>query len=147
MMRAFRLIGILAICLLAGCASMPGAYSRAGTGSVEQGVIREVRAVTIQPNRTWNGGTIVGGAVGTAAGLALTRHARGSVNGLGAVIGGVAGGAAGQAIANRPQPGVLVIVQTVGGRLISVVQPAGSGLRAGEVVYVVRNGSDTKVVQ
>lgn len=146
MTRAFRCSGILAALLLAGCASVPGAYTRAGTGMVEQGVVREVRAVTIQPRQTFNGGTLVGGAVGTAAGLALTRHARGSVNGLGAVIGGVAGGAAGQAIAGRPKPGVMVIVQTAGGRLISVVQPEGRGIYPGEVVYVVRNGADTRVV-
>ena len=144
-MRASRASGLLLVLALAGCASVPGAYQRAGSGYVEQGVVRAVRPVAVQGKTGWNEGTFVGGAVGTAAGLALTRHAGGSAEGLGAVLGGVAGGAVGQSLGNRPHPGVLVIVQA-GRQLISIVQEDGAGLYPGEAVYIVRDGAQTRVV-
>lgn len=136
---AFALAG-----LLAGCATAPTAY-RAGSGYVEQGVVREVRAVMVQPNGGYNAGTVIGGAIGSAAGYTLTRNTRGYASGLGTLIGGVAGAAVGQSLGNRPHPGVLVIVQE-DNRLVSIVQANAQGLYPGAPVFIVRNGNTAEAV-
>jgi len=130
--------------LLAGCAMAPTAY-HAGSGYVEQGVVREVRAVMVQPQGGYNVGTAIGGAVGSAAGYTLTHNTRGYASGLGTLVGGVAGAAVGQSLGNRPHPGVLVIVEE-GTRLVSIVQDSSQGLHPGVPVFVVRNGNTAQAV-
>lgn len=130
--------------LLAGCATAPTSY-RAGSGYVEQGVVREVRAVMVQPRSGYNVGMVIGGAVGSAAGYTLTRNTRGYASGLGTLIGGAAGSAVGQSLGSRSHPGVLVIVQE-GNRLVSIVQSSAQGLSPGTPVFVVRSGNTTQAV-
>jgi outer membrane lipoprotein SlyB len=146
MTRVFRLASAVVAVALAGCATSPATYA-SGSGYVASGVVVQVRPVAIERQGS-NAGTWVGGAVGTAAGYALTRHADGSARVLGSVLGAAAGGAAGQAIASRKTPGVLVIVRE-SGRLVSVVQPAtvAPALTVGETVFVVRDGAATRVVE
>ena len=143
-MKFIRILALAAASLLAGCATAPTAY-RAGSGYVEQGVVREVRQVMVQPNGTYNLGTVIGGTVGAAAGYTLTRNMRGYASGLGTLVGGAAGAAVGQSLGNRPHPGVLVIVQE-GNRLVSIVQGSAQGLYPGAPVFVVRNGGAAEAV-
>ena len=149
-MRALLVAALAAT--LSACASTPTSalvyptYGAQQAGSAAAGFIVDLRPVTIRGqdrNEAW-----LGGAVGGAAGFALTRHSSGSTEALGSILGGVAGVAAGQALSQRSRPGVEVVVaveQYGRQRVISVVQDADQQLRVGEPVWVIQ-GRGTRVV-
>lgn len=147
-MRKLPLTALMALAVLAGCASSNrgDVYSR-GEARREQTVrlatVESVRPVTIEGTRTPIG-SVAGGAIGGIAGSGV-GHGRSSS--AGAVLGAVGGGIAGAAIeegVTRKQ-GVEITVRLQNGELRAVVQEETDKFVPGQNVRLISSGGVTRV--
>jgi outer membrane lipoprotein SlyB len=139
-------VAALAVLLAAGCAapSSGKVYSReeARTAmTVFEGVVKEVKPITIEGQKTWMGGA-GGGWVGYELGRSVGH---GTGRDIAGAVGGVAGAVAGQAVeeAVTRQKGIQITVRLDNGETIAVAQSADVVFSPGERVDVLRgrNGS------
>jgi outer membrane lipoprotein SlyB len=125
---------------LAGCQSTYGAntVSSSSVGyamTVKPGVVTNVRAVTIKPDRSIIGtatGAVLGGLAGSELGGGDKAQTAGAIGG--AVLGGIAGNMIGTA-ANRKQ-GIAATVEFDDGNVKVFVQPADANIQPGQRVNV-----------
>ncbi len=148
MRKAIPLTALMALVILAGCASSNrgDVYSR-GEARKEQTVrlatVESVRPVQIEGTRTPIG-TVAGGAIGGIAGSGV-GGGRGSA--AAAVLGAVGGGLAGSAIeegVTRKQ-GVEITVRLENGELRAIVQEETDKFVAGQKVRLLSSGGVTRV--
>ena len=148
MRKAIPLTALMALVILAGCASSNrgDVYSR-GEARKEQTVrlatVESVRPVQIEGTRTPIG-TVAGGALGGIAGSGV-GGGRGSA--AAAVLGAVGGGLAGAAIeegVTRKQ-GVEITVRLENGELRAIVQEETDKFVAGQKVRLLSSGGVTRV--
>ena len=132
--------------LVSGCAgTSPNVYTPHETmqlAEVREGVVVGLRPVTIAGNQTPWLGAGVGAVLGGLAGNAISNHSAG-----GTVVGAVAGGIAGAVIENQAtkQQGDEITVRLDSNQTVAVVQPEGQGIRLGDRVRLVSEGSRTRV--
>lgn len=125
---------------LAGCASPYGAntVSSSAVGyamTVKPGVVSNVRAVTIKPDRSIVGtatGAVLGGIAGSELGGGDKANTAGAIGG--AVLGGIAGNMLGTAAGT--QQGIAVTVNFDDGNVKAFVQPADTNIQPGQRVNV-----------
>ena len=125
---------------VAGCQSTYGAntVSSSSVGyamTVKPGVVTNVRAVTIKPDRSIIGtatGAVLGGLAGSELGGGDKAQTAGAIGG--AVLGGIAGNMIGTA-ANTKQ-GMAVTVEFIDGNVKAFVQPADANIQPGQRVNV-----------
>ena len=133
-----------------GCAthSTPSTFNRSEVGAartVERGVIRSLRDVTIQ-NDSRGVGTATGAVLGGIAGSTIGGSHR--ANAAGAVGGAAGGGAAGNAMARGTRAGVEITVELESGRTVAVTQDGSSQqFRVGDRVQVSSDGRTTRVTR
>ncbi len=141
------LLGALLTLTLAGCASTPGPNSYTpgeamAVGRVTPATVLSVRQVSIRPNaRTGSGGSLAGAVIGGVAGSAA-GGGRGQV--LMTIGGLILGSIIGRNVENAAstQKATQVILKTADGRTLSIVQPQGVQLQAGEKVWLTRYRGD-----
>lgn len=141
--------------LAAGCSSTPlngSTYTDnqiQATGSIDEGVILQVRNVIADRSASNNNGaaaSALGGVVGGVIGQAVGR---GTVRAL-ATTAGAAGGAyaAGEYARQRQRvPAWEFVVRTKSGNLVPITQEADRyPLRPGQRVYLITSGGRTRIV-
>jgi outer membrane lipoprotein SlyB len=133
--------GIAAMTLaVAGCQSTYGAntVNSSSVGyamTVKPGVVTNVRAVTIKPDRSIIGtatGAVLGGLAGSELGGGDKAQTAGAIGG--AVLGGIAGNMLGTAAGTKQ--GLAVTVEFNDGNVKAFVQPADTNLQPGQPVNV-----------
>ena len=137
------LLGVLLTLTLAGCASTPGPNSYTpgeamAVGRVTPATVLSVRQVSIRPNaQTGSGGSLAGAVIGGVAGSAA-GGGRGQI--LTTIGGLILGSIIGRNVENAAatQKATQVILKTADGRTLSIVQPLGVQLQAGEKVWLTR---------
>ncbi|MEL7039882.1 MAG: glycine zipper 2TM domain-containing protein [Pseudomonadota bacterium] len=125
---------------VAGCQSSSGAntVSSSSVGyamTVKPGVVTNVRAVTIKPDRSIIGtatGAVLGGLAGSELGGGDKAQTAGAIGG--AVLGGIAGNAIGTAAGT--QQGLGVTVEFDDGNVKAFIQPADTNIQPGQRVNV-----------
>jgi outer membrane lipoprotein SlyB len=134
--------------LVAGCAHdiSPQTYRVGGVGQVNQtqpATVVGVREVEVAGNREV--GTGAGTAVGAIVGSAAGSGNRGSL--IGAIGGAILGGMAGSAIESgaTKQRGLEYIVETEGGRLMTIVQGLEPVFYKGQRVLILY-GNPTRLI-
>ncbi|HNQ04323.1 MAG TPA: glycine zipper 2TM domain-containing protein [Thiobacillaceae bacterium] len=150
---AVLLVPILLVGLLSGCASGLGSsdYERGEARrayEVKTGVVESVRQVRLEGTDS-KVGTVAGGAVGGVAGSSV-GSGKGSVIGavLGAVAGGLAGAAAEEGLTRKTGLEIVVRLDTIPFRTISVVQEdTGESFARGDRVRVLESGGQTRVTR
>ena len=114
--------------------------------TVEFGTILEIKPVTIAGEKGFLGG--LGGAlVGAIAGSTIGG---GKGKDLATVAGGIGGAVAGSKIQEKAteEQGVQLIVELKSGKIVSIVQKAGSDLQVGDTVKVILGeGGSARVMQ
>jgi len=142
---------ILILFSLSGCAGTSNSkvytQKQAQTMStVEFGTILEITPVTIEGEKGFLGG--LGGAlVGAIAGSTIGG---GKGKDLATVAGGIGGAVAGSKIQEKAteEQGVQLIVELKSGKIVSIVQKAGSDLQVGDTVKVILGqGGSARVMQ
>ncbi|MEL6724654.1 MAG: glycine zipper 2TM domain-containing protein [Pseudomonadota bacterium] len=134
--------GALAAMTLAvtGCQSTSGANTVSANSvgyamTVRPGVVTNVRAVTIKPDRSIIGtatGAVLGGLAGSELGGGDKAQTAGAIGG--AVLGGIAGNMIGTAAGTRQ--GIAVTVEFNDGNVKAFVQPADTSIQPGQRVNV-----------
>ena len=125
---------------VAGCQSSPSAntVSSSSVGyamTVKPGVVTNVRAVTIKPDRSIIGtatGAVLGGIAGSELGGGDKANTAGAIGG--AVLGGIAGNMLGTAAGTKQ--GIAVTVEFNDGNVKAFVQPADTNIQPGQRVNV-----------
>ena len=125
---------------VAGCQSTYGAntVSSSSVGyamTVKPGVVTNVRAVTIKPDRSIIGtatGAVLGGLAGSELGGGDKAQTAGAIGG--AVLGGIAGNMIGTAAGTKQ--GLAVTVEFNDGNVKAFVQPADTNIQPGQRVNV-----------
>jgi outer membrane lipoprotein SlyB len=125
---------------VAGCQSTYGAntVSSSTVGyamTVKPGVVTNVRAVTIKPDRSIIGsatGAVLGGLAGSELGGGDKANTAGAIGG--AVLGGIAGNMIGTAAGTKQ--GMSVTVQFDDGNVKAFIQPADANIQPGQRVNV-----------
>ena len=148
MHQAFSLTALMALVLLAACASSNrgDVYSR-GEALKEQTVrlatVESVRPVQIEGTRSPIG-AVAGGAIG---GIAGSEVGQGSGSSAAAVLGAVGGGLAGAAIEEgiTRKQGVEITVRLENGELRAIVQEEADKFVAGQKVRLLSSGGVTRV--
>jgi outer membrane lipoprotein SlyB len=153
-MRVMILSGALTLLAITvsttGCATRTSSdtFNQSEVGrqqSVEWGVVRSVRAVTIQ-NDSRGIATVTGAVLGGIAGSTLGSGRR--ANTAGAVAGTAAGGAVGSAASRGARAGVEITVELESGRSIAVAQDGHpNDFREGDRVQVTTNGAITRITR
>lgn len=123
-----------------GCQSTYGAntVSSSTVGyamTVKPGVVTNVRAVTIKPDRSIIGtatGAVLGGLAGSELGGGDKAQTAGAIGG--AVLGGIAGNMIGTAAGTRQ--GLSVTVEFNDGNVKAFIQPADANIQPGQRVNV-----------
>ena len=137
---------VLVSLLGAGCASTsPNVYTQNETmrvAEVREGVVVSLRPVTIAGNQTPWVGAGIGAVLGGLAGNAISGHSTG-----GTIAGAVVGGIAGAVIENQAtkEHGDEITVRLDNNQTVAVVQQDGQGIRVGDRVRLVSEGSRTRV--
>jgi outer membrane lipoprotein SlyB len=145
----FFLVALLAA-LLSGCFATPkggGTYEpreHLGVGRAQPGLVIQVRLVRLAPDdRLVAAGGAIGGALGGVAGAKVAGNSGRAGAFVGSVLGGIAGaGLAAQQTADAHE----IIVRMDSGATISVVQRDGVPVAAGQPVWVIGTGANTRVV-
>ena len=123
-----------------GCQSTYGAntVNSSSVGyamTVKPGVVTNVRAVTIKPDRSIIGtatGAVLGGIAGSELGGGDKAQTAGAIGG--AVLGGIAGNMIGTAAGTKQ--GIAVTVEFNDGNVKAFVQPADTNIQPGQRVNV-----------
>ena len=137
---------VLVTVFVGGCASnSPSVYLPSETmqlAEVREGVVVALRPVTIAGNQTPLLGAGIGAVLGGLAGNAISDHSAG-----GTVAGAVVGGIAGAAIENQTtrKQGDEITIRLDSNQTVAVVQQEGQGIRVGDRVRLVSEGSRTRV--
>ena len=117
-----------------------------GEMEIRRGVVEQIAPVQIQSNQHQGVGAVVGGLAGLGIGSLIGG---GTGRDVAMVLGTVGGALAGNEVQrrhDRPLAGEQIIVRTSSGVLVSITQPAGSGLRVGQRVYIEGSGDGARVV-
>jgi len=136
-------VAAVIVLTLAACAA-PG--PQPGEMEIRRGVVEQITPVQIQSNQHQGVGAVVGGLAGLGIGSLIGG---GTGRDVAMVLGTVGGALAGNEVQkkhDRPVAGEQIIVRTTSGVLVSVTQPAGSGLRVGQRVYIEGSGDGARVV-
>ena len=137
------LLGTLVALVLAGCANTPGPNSYTPeeamtVGQVTPATVLSTREVKIRPNaQTGSAGSLSGAVIGGVAGSAVgggRGQALMTIGGL--ILGSIVGRNAENAAST--QNALQVILKTDDGRTISIVQPLGVKIQAGDKVWLTR---------
>lgn len=143
------LLGALALAIgLAGCANTPGPTSYTpeeamAVGQVTKATVLSVQPVTIRPNsQTGSAGSLAGAVIGGVAGSAAGGGRGQILTTIGGLILGSIVGRNAQNAAST-QKAMQVILKTADGRTISIVQPLGVKIKAGEKVWLTRYGTQS----
>jgi outer membrane lipoprotein SlyB len=142
---AFLALSVLA---LGGCASSSPDVIKRGDAqrlsSVQDGVVLNVRAVTVDGSQSGLGGA-AGAVVGGVAGSGASNGRTGAVVGVvGAVVGAVAGNAIERA--STRESALEILVQMPNGERRAIVQAQGAeSFQAGDQVVLISTGSTTRV--
>ena len=143
-----------AVLALAGCAGTPGPNSYTpgeamAAGRVTPATVLSVRQVKIRPNaQTGSGGSLAGALIG---GIAGSSAGGGRGQFLTTIGGAILGSIVGRNVENAAgtRNALQVILRTRGGRMLSIVQPLGVQLQAGQKVwltrYITNNGARYRV--
>jgi len=146
-----RITGILvSAALLSGCLAAPKGGSiyepreHLGVGRAHPGVVVQTRVVRLAPdNRIVAAGGAIGGTLGGVAGAKMA----GNSGRTGALVGSVLGGIAGAGLAaQQGMEAHEIIVRMESGTVLSVVQRDGAPVAAGQPVWVIGTGANTRVV-
>lgn len=136
---------------VAGCAQTPGPSSftpeeAMSLGRVTPATVLEVRQVKIQPNaQTVSAGSLAGAVIGGVAGSSFGGgHGQTLLALGGAILGSIVGQNVQNAAATRQA--LQVIFKTDDGRTLSIVQPLGANLHAGQKVWITTSGSRYRVI-
>lgn len=147
------LMPALLVGVLSGCASGLGSgdYERAEARrayEVKTGVVESVRQVRLEGTDS-KVGTVAGGAVGGIAGSGVGSGKGSAVAAvLGAVAGGLAGAAAEEGLTRKMGLEIVVRLDTIPFRTISVVQEdTGESFARGDRVRVLESGSQVRVTR
>lgn len=135
MKLTFWLVGLL----MAAALTQP-AYAQSRSEAAEEAVVVSVSPSRTQVPRQWSQrtGAVVGGAIGSAAGYAVSRD-RGNA-GVATVVAGAIGTAIGNRFDHRRSTGNDVILRVSSGRMVALFLSDAelpNGLRAGDQVYLV----------
>ena len=117
-----------------------------GEVEIRSGVIEQITQVELSNSRPAGLGAVVGGIAGLGIGSLIGA---GTGRDVAMVLGTVGGAIAGNQVQKhyeRPEPGQQIIVRLTSGVLVSVTQPAVSGLFQGQKVFVEGSGEDARVV-
>lgn len=117
-----------------------------GEVEIRSGVIEQITQVELSNSRPTGLGAVVGGIAGLGIGSLIGA---GTGRDVAMVLGTVGGAIAGNQVQKhyeRPEPGQQIIVRLTSGVLVSVTQPAVSGLFQGQKVFVEGSGEDARVV-
>lgn len=130
----------LALTACATPSNMPGEVE------IRSGVIEQITQVELSNSRPAGLGAVVGGIAGLGIGSLIGA---GTGRDVAMVLGTVGGAIAGNQMQkhyDRPEPGQQIIVRLTSGVLVSVTQPANSGLFQGQKVFVEGSGENARVV-
>lgn len=117
-----------------------------GEVEIRSGVIEQITQVELSNSRPAGLGAVVGGIAGLGIGSLIGA---GTGRDVAMVLGTVGGAIAGNQMQkhyDRPEPGQQIIVRLTSGVLVSVTQPANSGLFQGQKVFVEGSGESARVV-
>ena len=146
-MRIHSIAGLLALGLLAGCAtSTTNMYGRNDAGKpwvVQEATVKQITEATIDGKQEGYIGTIGGGLIGHSLGYSVGDGAGSSIAGA---VGAVAGAIVGQAAEKKAtqKRAWEILVETEGGaETLAIVQPADQNFSTGEKVrlYTRSDGS------
>jgi len=114
--------------------------------TVQDGVLLNIRAVTIDGSQSGGGG-VVGAVVGGVAGSNVGGNRTGTIAGvLGAVVGGVVGNAVERA--STKEDGQELLIQLKNGDRRSIIQAKGTeALNVGDSVIIVTSGGKVRVIK
>jgi outer membrane lipoprotein SlyB len=117
-----------------------------GEVEIRSGVIEQITQVELSNSHPTGLGAVVGGIAGLGIGSLIGA---GTGRDVAMVLGTVGGAIAGNQVQKhyeRPEPGQQIIVRLTSGVLVSVTQPAVSGLFQGQKVFVEGSGENARVV-
>jgi len=145
-----RMLVVFAAALLSGCLAAPKGGStyepreHLGVGRAHPGVVVQTRLVRLAPdNQVIAAGSAIGGAIGGVAGAKIADNS----GRIGAFVGSLLGGIAGAGLAAQQSVEAHeIIVRMDSGTVLSVVQRDGSPVSAGQPVWVIGTGANTRVV-
>ena len=145
-----RFFFIIFAVLLSGCFATPKGGSvyepreHLGVGRAQPAVVVQTRLVRLAPDdRMIAAGGAIGGTLGGVAGAKMAGNSGRAGAFVGSVLGGIAGaGLAAQQTVHAHE----IIVRMENGNTLSVVQRDGAPVAAGQAVWVIGTGANTRVV-
>lgn len=150
MFRTTTSLGLMAVLLLAGCAtSNPDLVSRHEAqrlSTVLDATVLTVRPVTVAGNQT-GAGAVAGGAIGAMAGASAGNWRN---SGAYSLLGAVAGAVLGNAVeyGSTQEASLELLVQLRNGERRAIVQGVGSeAFRPGDAVLLVSSGGRVRVMR
>jgi len=135
-------MSVALVSMLFACAAVG---TQTGEVEIRSGVIEQITDVQIKSNHHSGVGAVVGGVAGLGLGSLIGG---GSGRDVAMVVGAVGGALAGNEVQKKhdqPVPGQQIIVRVQSGVLVSVTQPASSGLSKGQKVYIEGNGEGAHI--
>ena len=136
-MRIRSIAGLLALGLLAGCATSGNMYGRNDSGKpwiVQEATIKEITEATIDGKEEGQIGTIGGGLIGYSLGATVGGGAGSAIAGaVGAVAGAIVGQQAEKKATQKRAWEILVELEG-GTETLAIVQPADQNFSTGEKV-------------
>ncbi|HKQ12169.1 MAG TPA: hypothetical protein VJT80_01965 [Steroidobacteraceae bacterium] len=145
-MRIHAIVGLLALGLLAGCATSSNMYGRNDSGKpwiVQEATVRQISEATIDGKEDGYIGTVGGGLIGHSLGYTVGSGAGSAIAGaVGAVAGAIIGSVA-EKKATQKRAWEIEVEPEGGSEHLVIVQPADQNFSTGEKVklYTRSDGS------
>ena len=119
--------------------------AKSGETEIRSGVIEQISEVQIKSNHHRGIGAVVGGVAGLGLGSLIGGGTGHDVAMVAGALGGALAGNEVQKKHDQPTPGEQIVVRVKSGVLVSVTQPAGSGLSKGQKVFIEGSGEGAHV--